>query len=247
MIPSREAHDILGGHLACLLELGGVPRSGVYDNEAALVHRAGGRPNLTAPFQQFRGTLGMGVIVCDPGDPEAKGLVERFNGYLETSFLPGRRFSSPQDFNAQLGEWLPKANRRVHQTLRCRPIDRLAEDRAAMMSLPPVLPDPALRLTTRLGRDHWVRVGTCDYSVHPKAIGRMVEIRVDLEEITIACAGELVGRHPRSWARHRTITDPDHDLARKALRAARAGLSAPVPGDGDVEQRDLAVYDEATA
>ena len=247
MVPSREAHDILGGHLACLLELGAVPRNGVYDNEAALVHRQAGRPNLTEPFQRFRGTLGMGVIVCDPGDPEAKGLVERFNGYLETSFLPGRRFSSPQDFNAQLADWLPKANRRVHQTLRCRPIDRLGEDRAAMMALPPVLPDPALRLTTRLGRDHWVRVGTCDYSVHPKAIGRTVEVRVELERVTVSCAGELVASHPRSWARHRTITDPDHDLARKALRAARAGLVAPVAGDGDVEQRDLAVYDEATA
>ena len=119
-----------------------MPRAGVYDNEAALVHRQGGRPNLTEAFQRFRGTLGMGVIVCDPGDPEAKGLVERFNGYLETSFLPGRRFSSPEDFNAQLAEWLPRANRRVHQTLRCRPVDRLGEDRAAMMGFPPVLPAP---------------------------------------------------------------------------------------------------------
>ncbi len=90
MIPSREAHDILGGHLGCLLDLGGVPRSGVYDNEAALVSRHNGRANLTEAFQRFRGTLGMGVIVCKPGDPEAKGLVERANGYLETSFMPGR-------------------------------------------------------------------------------------------------------------------------------------------------------------
>jgi hypothetical protein len=79
MIPSREAHDILLGQRACLLELGGVPRKGVYDNEAALVSRHNGEPVLTAPFQRFRGTLGMGVIVCKPGDPEAKGLVERAN------------------------------------------------------------------------------------------------------------------------------------------------------------------------
>jgi hypothetical protein len=81
--------------------------------------------------------------------------------------------------------------------------------------------------------------------VHPKAIGRQVEIRVDLEEVTVSCAGELVGRHPRSWARHRVVTDPDHDTARKALRAARAGLATAIDDD-EVEQRDLAVYDQAT-
>jgi transposase len=243
MIASREAHDILGGHLACLLELGGVPRKGVYDNEAALVSRHGGRPNLTEPFQGFRGTLGMGAVICKPGDPEAKGLVERANRYLETSFLPGRRFSSPQDFNAQLGAWLKKkANVRMHSTLRCSPADRIAADRAAMMALPPVLPDPAWRQTVRLGRDHWVRVGTCDYSVHPRAIGRRVEVRMDLEEVVITCAGAEVGRHLRSWARHRTVTDPDHDTARKVMRIFAAALA----DDSDVEVRDLSVYDRAT-
>ena len=115
MIPSREAHDILFAHLGCLLTLGGVPRKGVYDNEASLVSRHRGKVSLTDPFQRFRGTLGMGMVVLRPGDPEAKGLVERATGYLETSFLPGRRFSSPADFNSQLTAWLEKANRRIHK------------------------------------------------------------------------------------------------------------------------------------
>jgi transposase len=243
MIPSREAHDILGGHLECLVDLGGVPRSGVYDNEAALVSRHNGRANLTDAFQRFRGTLGMGVIICKPGDPEAKGLVERANGYLETSFMPGRSFDSPQDFNAQLAMWLRRANNRMHSTLRCRPNDRIVEDRAAMLSLPPVLPDPAWRETRRLGRDHWVRIGTCDYSVHPRAIGRRVDARMTLDEVIVTCAGELVARHPRSWARHRTITDPTHTIARKVLNT----FAAPVDDDVDeVEVRDLSVYDRAT-
>lgn len=241
MIPSREAHDILLGHLACLIELGGVPRSGVYDNEAALVSRHNGQATLTEPFQRFRGTLAMGVIVCRPGDPEAKGLVERANKYLETSFVPGRRFMSPQDFNGQLTMWLRRANARVHSTLRCRPADRLVEDRAAMMGLPPVLPDPAWRETKRLGRDHWVRIGTCDYSVHPRVIGRRVEVRMDLDEVVVTCAGDIVARHPRSWAKHRTITDPAHDVARNAMRAVAA-----VAVDDDVEIRDLSVYDRVT-
>ena len=243
MIPSKEAHDILLGHLACLLDLGAVPRKGVYDNEAALVSRHNGRPNLTEAFQRFRGTFGMGVVICAPGDPEAKGLVERANGYLETSFLPGRRFSSPADFNAQLAMWLRRANNRVHSTLRCRPSERIGEDRAAMMALPPVLPDPAWRESKRLGRDHWVRIGTCDYSVHPRAIGRRVEIRMDLDEVVVACAGEEVARHPRSWARHRTLTDPAHELARKVMRAFAAAVA---DDDHDVEVRDLSIYDRAT-
>jgi transposase len=243
MIPSREAHDILLGHLACLLELGGVPRKGVYDNEAALVSRHGGRASLTEPFQRFRGTLGMGVVVCQPGDPEAKGLVERANGYMETSFMPGRRFCSPQDFNAQLSVWLRRANNRMHSTLRCRPTERIGEDRGAMMNFPPVLPDPAWRETKRLGRDHWVRIGTCDYSVHPRAIGRRVEIRMDLDEVVVTCAGEEVARHERSWARHRTITDPAHETARREMQAFAHRRDA---ADDDVEVRDLSVYDRAT-
>ncbi|HUP15626.1 MAG TPA: IS21 family transposase [Acidimicrobiia bacterium] len=246
MIPSREAHDILSAHLHCLGALGGVPRKGVYDNEAALVSRHGGKATLTVPFQRFRGTLGMGVVILRPGDPEAKGLVERANGYLETSFLPGRRFSSPVDFNTQLTVWLEKANNRIHHTLRCRPSDRLFEDRKAMMAFPPVLPDPALRLSVRLPRDHWVRVGTCDYSVHPKAIGRRVEVRVDPTEVVISLAGEVVGRHRRSYARHRTVTDPDHVRAAQAMRVASATWTGMKTETDEVEVRDLAVYDRLT-
>lgn len=243
MIPSREAHDVLCGHLALLQELGGVPRLGVYDGEPALAHRRRGRAVLTPAFQAFRGTLGMGVVICKPADPEAKGLVERANQFLETSFLPGRDFEGPDDFNAQLGEWLTRANARVHSTLRCRPTERIAEDRAAMMAFPPVAPDPALRFAVRLPRDHWVRVGTCDYSVHPRAVGRRVEVRADLEEVVARMGTVVVARHRRSWAPHRTITDPAHDAARKIMAAFRATVVDD--DEADVEVRDLAAYDRA--
>jgi transposase len=240
MIPSRQVHDILGGHLACLVDLGAVPRTGVYDNEAALVSRHGGRVTLSAAFQAFRGTLGMGVIVCKPGDPEAKGLVERANRYLETSFLPGRAFEDVTDFNTQLQAWLARANQRTHRTLRCRPADRIAEDRGAMLGFPPVLPDVAQRFSTRLGRDHCVRVQTCDYSVHPRVIGRRVEVRVDLDWVVVTCDGTEVARHRRSYADHRTVLDPAHGRARRAMHE-QSGLATP--DVGEVEARDLGDYD----
>jgi len=112
MIPSREAPDVLGGHLACLQDLGGVPRLGVYDNEPAIGRRHGPQQAFSALFQRFRGALGMGAYLLRPRHPEGKGLVERANGYLETSFLPGRAFASRDDFNSQLRNWLARANQR---------------------------------------------------------------------------------------------------------------------------------------
>ena len=91
-------------------QLGAVPRVLVWDGEGAIGRWRGGRTELTAECQAFRGTLAAKVLVCRPADPEAKGLVERANGYLETSFLPGRTFIGPTDFNDQLQAWLAIVN-----------------------------------------------------------------------------------------------------------------------------------------
>ena len=123
MIGSKESADVLGGHLGLVVELGRVPRMGVYDGEPAISVRRGKRLIYTQDYLRLKGTLGMGSIVLAKGHPERKGIVERTNGYLETSFMPGRRFADRDDFNSQLGDWLEtKANVRVHSGLRCRPV-----------------------------------------------------------------------------------------------------------------------------
>jgi len=101
-----------------------------------------GKPELTSECQAFRGTLAAKVIICRPADPEAKGLVERFHDYLERSFLPGRSFTGPADFNAQLNRWLAVANTRVRRALGCPAAERIPADKQAMLALPPVAPRP---------------------------------------------------------------------------------------------------------
>jgi transposase len=240
MVATRAAHDVLGGMLQVLGQIGAVPRCAVWDQEGCIGQWRRGRQVLTAEFQAFRGTLGMSVRLCGPADPEAKGLVERANGYLETSFLPGRRFDDVADFNRQLVGWLRRANQRIHGTTRARPADAIWEDRGAMLSFPPVLPDPAWRFTTRLPRDHYVRVDTNDYSVNPRFVGRRVEVRVTLDEVIVCCDGTEVARHRRCLAAHQSLLAPDHARILRAMRA-EAAIAAPV--DTQVEERDLAVYD----
>jgi hypothetical protein len=73
----------------------------------------GRRGRLTEPVTAFVGTVATALIQLKPFDPESKGIVERANKFLETSFMPGRRFRSPEDFNTQLADWLPVANSRL--------------------------------------------------------------------------------------------------------------------------------------
>ncbi len=244
LVPTRGAEDLFAGSWALLSELGAVPRVLVWDGEGAVGRWRAGKPELTEDCQGFRGTLGVKVLICKPRDPEAKGLVERFHDYLERSFLPGRTFTGPADFNAQLQAWLQLVNGRPRRTLGCAPTDRIAADRAAMLSLPPVAPVTGWRLTTRLARDHYVRLDSNDYSVHPAVIGRRVDIHADLQRVRVFSDGSLVADHERLWARHQTISAPDHVAAATALRTSRVGLLRPAPSH-DVETRALSDYDAA--
>jgi transposase len=244
LIPTRSAEDLFAGWWWGLRQLGGVPHLLVWDGEGAVGRWRQQRSELTRECQAFRGTLATKVWICKPGDPEAKGVIERAHGYLETSFLPGRRFGSPADFNTQLHGWLATVNRRRRRTLGCAPADRIGADRAGMLALPPVAPVTGWRTSLRLPRDHYIRLDANDYSVHPAAIGQRVEVVADLERVRAFCARRLVAEHERIWARHQTITDPAHLAAAKALRRAAVRVVRPAV-QPDVQIRCLADYDAA--
>jgi transposase len=235
LIFSKQAHDILWGVARCLWRLGGLPGTLVWDREGAL-HAGGGRP--TDAFAALCGQLRVGWHLCEANDPQAKGLVERLQGYIETSFEPGRRFANELDFADQLDGWFEaRANARTHRTLRCRPIDRLPEDLAAMAPLPAGPPDLDPRIVLRVPADPHVRVDTCDYSLDPALVGRRIEVRIGQREISGVAldGGEQAAQHRRSFARHRTITDLAHA---RALRDRRRPAAEP-----EVERRPLARYD----
>ncbi|MEC3974890.1 IS21 family transposase [Amycolatopsis sp. H20-H5] len=218
MIPSRQAGDILSGMWQLINGIGRVSRTLVWDRESAI----GGTGRVSAPAAAFAGTLATKILLAPPRDPEFKGMVERNNQFLETSFLPGRIFTSPTDFNTQLGDWLVRANARTVRSLQGRPVDLLETDYLAMLPLPPVAPPIGLNNRIRLGRDYYVRADTVDYSVDPRVIGKFVDVTASAREVTVFCNGDVVAQHERSWAKHGVITDPAHQAIAANLRKAFA-------------------------
>jgi len=239
LIFSKQTPELLFGIRRCLWSLGALPETLVWDRQSGL-HAGGGRP--TAEFAAFCGALRVGWYFCEPRDPQAKGVVERLQDFLERSFEPGRQFANELDFQLQLDTWFSeRANPRVHRTLRCRPIDRLIEERAVMTPLPATAPDTDRRWVLRVPPDPYLRFDTCDYSLDPRLVGRRVEARITEREVLAVAldTGEVACRHPRSFARHRTITALEH------ARALRDGRRAPA--DTPVQVRPLARYDALIA
>jgi transposase len=237
LIFSKKTPDLLWGIARCLWSLGGLPETLVWDRQAG-IHARDGRP--TTEFAALCGQLKIGWRFCEPADPQAKGVVERLQGYLETNFERGRSFANERDYQLQLDAWVDKANARTHKTLRRRPVDRLRAEHEVMAPLP-AFPDLDRRWVTRVPADPFLRFDSNDYSLDRRLAGRRVEVRVSQTEVTAVCldTGELAARHARVFARHRTITAIEHARALK-----QRGGSTTEPA---VEVRPLAAYDRLIA
>ena len=233
------------GMWRCVERIGALPERLVVDREGCL-HAGGGRP--TEEFACFCGQLAVGWRILDRGDCQAKGVVERLQGFIETSFEPGRSFANELDFQDQLDRWFgERANVRLHRSLRERPVDRLERERESLRVLPAPAPDLDRRLVVRVAPQPFVRVDRNDYSLDPRLVGRRVEVRVSQREIVAVAldTGELACSHRRVFAGNQEITDQTHRDALERLRTARYG--ARPPAGEDVQVRDLADFDRLVA
>lgn len=247
MLPSRQGGDLFAGMWQLISQIGAVSKSLIWDREAAI----GPKGVATAGAAAFAGTLATRLVLAPRRDPEFKGMTERNNDFFETSFLSGRQFTSPADFNQQLTEWLVTANGRKVRSLGGRPVDVLDRDLKAMTALPPYPPVTGLTNRVRLSRDYYVRMDGNDYSVDPRVIGRLVDVTATLTKVIVVCEGRVVADHDRCWASHQVITDPSHVETARGLRREftaakrdRERARAAAPPQHRVMFRDTSEYDD---
>lgn len=238
LIFSKTWPEIAWGMRYCLARLGARPAKLVWDREGA-IHRGGGQP--TPEFAAFCGQLGVGWIILDAGDAQAKGALERTHRFVHGNFEAGRSFANHLDCQAQLDGWSDRINTRVHRTTRARVDERLAAERQSMRPLPEPLPRTDHRFTLRVPPQPYFRFDRNDYSLDPRLVGRRVEIRAGQRAIVAVSldSGEVIARHRRAFAGGLTFTDPAHQQALDELR----GLRKRPRREPEVEARPLHRYD----
>ena len=116
LVFTKQIPDLLAGMRRCLWSLGALPQLLVWDRQAG-IHGHAGRPS--DEFAAFCGQLRVDWCFCEPADPQAKGVVERLQDFMERSFEPGRAFANELDFQLQLDAWFDGRAPTTGRTRRC--------------------------------------------------------------------------------------------------------------------------------
>ena len=244
LIPTRRSEDLFTGWWQLINTLGAVPRVLVWDGEGAIGRWRGKRSELTADCQGFRGTLAAKVLICRPGEPVGQGA-GRKAARLPGTLVPARSrlhltwgLQHPAPGVPGAGEHPPPPTVGVPtgRPRRCRP-GRDAHSSAGATG-------------GGLASQHAVATGLLGPLGRQRLLGAPGGHRSADRGGGGPTPGPgrlrgAAGRRPRTvWAKHRTITDPAHLVAARALRRERLELVRPT-AQPQVEQRDLAEYDAA--
>ena len=222
----QTLESFLRGHVLAFEALGGVPRALLYDNlKTAVLERQGEHIRFHPHLLELAGHYHFAPQPCAPYRGNEKGKVERTIQYLRHSFFEARRFSSLDDLNAQLADWIDRVahGRPVPGDPARRPVRvALDEERPRLLPLPehPLSCDRVAAVAS--GKTPYVRFDLNDYSIPHDLVGRPLTLSASQTEVRIADAtGAIVARHARAWGRGDIVEDPAH-LARLAAEKRRA-------------------------
>ena len=249
--------SFLDGHIRGFRYFQGVPAESLYDNLKHVVtgRDAAGRPIFNAEFLHFAHHYGFKPIACPPYSPWMKGKVERID-YLREHFWRGYRFTSIEQANEDVLQWLAEtANRRIHGTHH-RPVDeRWKEEIVHLGPLPATDYDTSLKAFRKVYRDCQVSFNANRYVVPHGAVGKRVMLKVKNGRLRIYHDQDLLASCQEPQGKHQFVADPrfygalkadKEQLRRKYSKSkgkATRGLSVGSLWV-DVHRRPLAEYEK---
>jgi transposase len=209
----------------------GVTREWLFDNPKSIVAaREGSAIRFQDGLVEVASILHVALRACRIRKPTDKGGVERAIRYLKDRFFGGRVIPSIESGNAALSKFLETtAMQRPHPTQKDKTVaEVLAEERPRLLPLPPdTIPTD---LVTSVPSDHtaFIHFDGNRYSVEADAGNRTLRLVASDTEVRLLDGERVVGKHPRCWAKERTIEAPEH----------RAELVASKRGARDGKGRD---------
>jgi len=231
--PAETTEAFLEGHVRAFAYFGGVPTRILYDNTKIAVAKilGGTERQRTRAFSELQSHYLFADKFGRPAKGNDKGKVEGLVGYARRNFMvPIPQYPSWEAFNAHLEQQcLRRRERRLRghsETIG----ERFERDRAALLPLPAAPYEACEKVAARVSSLALVRYRGNDYSVPTRHGHLQVLVRGYVHEVTIACASEVIARHPRSYEREAVVYDPLHYLALLEQKTRALDQAAPLAG-----------------
>jgi transposase len=204
----------------------GIPREILYDNmKTVVLERHGDHIRYHPQLLEFAGHYHFAPKPCAPYRGNEKGKVERTIQYIRHSFFAARKFTSLDDLNRQLSEWI---NTIAHVRVVPGSPDResineaFAKEQHLLLPLPehPYTCDQVVVLSS--GKTPYIRFDCNDYSIPHDWVGKPLTLVASQTQVRILNNVEVLATHIRSYEKMQIIEDQEHinNLAAKKRAAS---------------------------
>lgn len=230
---AETAEAFCDGQVAAFDFFGGVPQSILYDNTRLAVARIvkGGQRLRSQMFAELQSHYLFEDRFGRPGKGSDKGKVEGLVGYVRRNFMTPLPIAD--SFDALNARFLDACTKRRQAILRGHSTtiaERLQADMAAFMKMPAAPYDACHKVATRVSSLSLVRYRNNDYSVPTRYGHQEVLAKGYVDRVEIACRGETIATHARSYGTADFVYHPLHYLALLEHKTKALGQAAPLDG-----------------
>lgn len=221
----QTLESFLRAHVSAFEFFRGATRSILYDNlKSVVLERVGDHVRFHPHLLEFAGHYHFAPKPCAPYRGNEKGKVERTIQYLRHAFFAARQFSSLEDLNRQLLEWVdriamerPLPAGSEPKTVR----DAFEQEKTLLLPLPQNRFETDLVRPVSSGKQPYVRFDLNDYSIPHDKIRIPLSLIASESTIRIFEGQTEIARHQRNYDRRAVIENPAHlkalaDQKRKA-------------------------------
>ena len=192
---------------ACLTDAfyqtGGVPKEIWFDNMRTVVDRSKTqftKVTFNDRFYHFSKDAGFKPIACRPYRPQTKGIVEALARTVDQLHVYNYEFDDVEELMQIVSQYCADLNEEVSQATQHRPNELWeTHEKEYLHELPPNLLNPYFEnnITRIVSKEAMVIFRQCKYSVHPRYIGKTVDIELtdNEKDIQIYYNGESIRSH----------------------------------------------------
>jgi transposase len=229
--PAETAEAFCDGHVAAFDFFGGVPQSILYDNTRLAVAKIvkGGRRLRSQMFAELQSHYLFEDRFGRPGKGNDKGKVEGLVGYVRRNHMTPLPVAASYDgLNAGLLDACTKRGQAILRGQTATITERMQADAAVFMKLPPAPYDSCHKVATSVSSLSLVRYRNNDYSVPVRYGHHEVLAKGYVDRVEIACRGETIAVHARSYDTADFVYNPLHYLALLEHKSEALDQAAPL-------------------